>query len=306
MQRPLLVALALTGLGTIACSNDETQRTLPSIQLAMNPSVAPIYDDEELTLYEVRREVQLPILAPSAEEQAELDAAPAPPPFQRKPWITLDDVRVQLTWTLTNLDDSPHTVEVLIDPWNEFGRYFPGLMVVDADDGEFLPNLSGIDNLYILEGKSQGAASRRHGTYTFDDLDELATDFATVMNLIASPPPALDGGEEEGNAALVYANHAFAVQNHSTRDPLVDPWVPGVIPGLVGFDLALRTEEPATVAIEVIVEVVDRGNDKVIQNGDDGTPLPAPEAVITLGSAGPAAAAPAATAESAAAPPTMQ
>ena len=289
MQRPLLVSLALAALSTLACGNDEAQHTLPSIQLAMNRSVAPIYDDEDLTYYEVRREVQLPISAPNAEERAALDRATPPPPFERQPLITLDDVRVQLTWTLTNLDDTAHTVEVLIDPWNEFGRYFPGLMVIDAEEGEYLPNVSGIDHLYILEGKSQGEASRRHGTYTFDDLDELARDFATVMNLIASPPPTLDGEEEGNNGALLYANHAFAVQNRSTRDPLVDPWVPGVIPGLVGFDLALRTEAPATVAIEVIAEVVDRGNSKVIMKGGNDTPLPAPETVITLGSAGPGA-----------------
>lgn len=284
-SRPLLTSLALVGIGAFGCANDETQRTLPSIQLAMNPSVAPSYDDEELTYYEVRREVQLPIAAPSAEERRALDAMTPAPPFERQPWVTLDDVRVQLTWTLTNLDDAPHTVEVLIDPWNEFGRYFPGFMVLDAEEGEYLPNLSGIDNLYILEGKSQGEASRRRGTYTFDDLDELATDFATVMHLIASPPPPLGETEEGNNDALVYANHAFAVQNRSTRDPLVDPWLPSVIPGLVGFDLALRTEEPATVAIEVIAEIVDRGADKVLKKDDDATPLPVPETVITLGSA---------------------
>jgi hypothetical protein len=265
-----------------ACGEDETQRTLPSIQLAMNASVAPLYDDGEMTLIEVRREVLLPIRAPSAADLEELQSS-APVPFPRRPWITLSDVRVQLTWTLTNLDEEARTVEVLIDPWNEFGRYFPGLMAVNPDEDEYIPNLSGIDYLYRLEGKGRGEASRRHGTYTFDDMDELARDFATVMHLIAEPPAPMDD-DEESNEALVYANHAFAFQNHSTRDPLVDPWLPEVIPGLVGFDLGLRTEEPATVAIEMVVEVVDLGEKKVRIDGE-GTALERPEEVITLGAA---------------------
>ncbi|HEY8944448.1 MAG TPA: hypothetical protein VIM73_09300 [Polyangiaceae bacterium] len=273
----VLFALLLAG-----CGEDESQRTLPSIQLAIAPSVAPFYDDGELALYEVRRLVPLPILAPTESQRAALETEP-PPPFVRNPWITLDDVRVQLSWTLTNLDDEPRRVEVLIDPWNEFARYSPGLMIVDAQDGEAIPNLSGIDFLYRLEGKGSGASSRRHGTFTFDDMDELARDFATVMNLAENPPPAL--GSEEGDGALLYANHAFSVENHSTRDPLVQAWIPSVIPALTGFDLGLRTEEPATVAIEVVVEVVDLGSNRVQSDGDDGRLLEAPEEIISFGAA---------------------
>ena len=266
------------------CAEDEAQRTLPSVQLAMNAGVSPFYDDGDLTMYEVRRAVELPILAPSAAELSELGRHPVVP-FDRAPWVTLADVRVQITWTLTNLDDQVRTVEVLIDPWNEFARYSPGLMLVDAEDGEYLPNLSGIDYLYRLEGKSRGEASRRHGTYTFDDMDELARDFATVMHLVEQPPPPIDG--EEGDGALVYANHAFAFQNHSSRDALVKPWIPRVIPGLTGFEVALRTEEPATVAIELVVEVVDLGARRVQAEGAGGERLAPPETVITLGASAP-------------------
>lgn len=281
---PAFAIAILSALAAIGCGDDETQRTLPSIQLAMDPSVTPVYDDGELTLYEVRVPVELPIVAPTRIQRRSLEENPVPP-FERMPWVTLSDVRVQLTWTLTNLDDRAHTVQVLVDPWNEFARYFPGLMVVDAERGEYIPNLSGIDYRYRLEGKSRGPASRRHGTYTFDQMDELARDFATVMNLIANPPPPLGGEEGDGDGTLVYANHAFAFQNHSSRDPLVAPWIPEVIPALTGFDIALRTEEPATVAIEVVAEVVDLGSDKVQAKGDDRDLLEPPETVITLGAA---------------------
>jgi len=281
---PAAPALALLAgaLLSAGCGSDETQRTLPPVQVAMNPAVAPVYDDGELTLYEVRLPVALPILAPSAADRDRLAGEPVDP-YGRMPWVTLDDVRVQLSWTLTNLDDAPHTVEVLVDPWNEFARYFPGLQLVDADNGEYLPNVSGLDYLYLLAPRSEGERSRLHGVYTFDDMDEMARDFATVMNLIENPPPPLAGAE--GDATLVYVNHAFAFQNHSDRDPLVRRWVPEVVPALTGFDVGLRTTEPATIAIELVIELVDRGAGRVETDG--GALLEPPARVITVGAAGP-------------------
>ncbi len=267
------------------CQDQAEERTLPSVQVAMDRSVPPIYDDGELVLYEVRVGSQLPILAPTATERATLDAAPMDP-YGRTPWVTLDDVRLQLSWTITNLDDERHTVELLIDPWNEFAKYFPGLQLVDADNAEFLPNLSGIDYLYVVEGKGQGEASRRHGTFTFDDLDEMARDFATVMNLVANPPAPPDE-DPEADPTIGFVNHAFAFQNHSSRDPLVQRWVPSVVPALTGFDVGLRTFEPAAIAIEIVAEVVDLGSEKVQIAGRSGALLEAPTEIITVGEVAP-------------------
>jgi len=271
-------------LASSGCNGAGEQRTLPSVQVAMDRNVAPIFDDGELTLYEVRVGNQLPILAPKPSERAALDAEVVEP-YGRRPWVETDDIGVQLSWTITNLDDEAHTVELLIDPWNEFGKYFPGLQVIDAEEGEFLPNLSGFDYLYVVEGKDKGAGSRRHGTITFDEMDEMARDFGTVMSLIADPPPA----PEEGESPIVaYVNHAFAFQNHSDRDPLVRRWVPKVVPALTGFDVGLRTREPAAIAIEVVAEVIDRGSDKLQVEGRDGALLEEPTEIVTVGSAAPA------------------
>jgi hypothetical protein len=282
--RALLVGgAALASLALAGCSGTSEEKTLPSIQVAMDQSLAPVYDDEEMQLYEVRLGVQLPILAPSDAERAKLGPMD---PYGTAPWVRLEDVRLQLSWTLTNLDDEPHTVEVLVDPWNEFAKYFPGLQLVDSENGEYLPNLSGIDYLYSIEGASAGEASRRHGTYTFDDLDEMARDFATTMNLLATPPESMSGDPED-DPTVTYVNHAFAFQNHSERDLLVKAWVPPVVPALTGFDIALRTFEPAKVAIEVVAEVVDTGSGKVKTEGRDGALLEAPTQVITVGTAAP-------------------
>jgi len=187
-----------------------------------------------------------------------------------------------VSWTLSNLDAEEHVVEVLIDPWNEFGRYYPGLQLTDAENEEYQPNFSGIDKRYVVGGKDTGAASRVHGTYTFSDLSEMATDLATVMNLIENPPE-MEGNAEEEDLRVTYANHAFHWQNRSYEDLLVKPWVPATVAGLTGLDIGFRTTSAATVAIEVAVELVDNRGDRIRADDDDSPLLPPTEEIITVG-----------------------
>jgi len=271
----LLFACALA---SSACGQDEHTRILDPVQVAMDENVPPIYEDDEMTLYEVKRGVGFPIVAPSADVMASLNETPMDP-YGRQPWITLEDVRVQLSWTLTNLDNEDRVVELIIDPWNEFGRYYPGMTLVDAENGEFLPNLSGIDVRYVLEGANEGKGSRRQGTFTYEDLDEMARDFGTVMALIAEPPLGADGE----SMLPTYVNHAFDTQNRSENDVLVSGWVPNTVAGLTGIDMGIRTTEPARVALEVVVEITDQGTDKVRREGDRDALLPKNETIITIG-----------------------
>jgi hypothetical protein len=280
----------LVTLATVACGGADETRMLPPAQVAMNQTVGPIYSDDEMMIFEVKRGLPFPILAPEAGQQG---SGAASPPYPRAPWITLDDVRVQVSWMVSNLDNVPRNVEVLIDPWTEFGRYWPGLTLIDAENGEYAPNQSGINYYYPLEAASAGEGSRRHGTYTYDDLDELARDFATVMNLIQTPPtmPIGGGALEEGESLLPnYVNHAFNFQNHSNRDPLVQAWVPSVTAGLTGIDFGLRSLSPGAdgehapnIALEIVVEVTDLGNDKVRAEGDDAPLLAPTTEIITIG-----------------------
>lgn len=279
MRRPNASFLVLCSLAA-ACSAQQSERLDPAV-VGMDESVAPIYDDGELTLYEVKTSLQLPVRAP-AQSEAEQLWQDSVEPFERMPWVTNRDIRVQVSFTLSNLDAEEHIVELLIDPWNEFGRYWPGLQVIDAEEGEVLPNLSGINERFLVPGTNEGEASRVHGTFTFDDMDELAIDFATVMNIIENVEPPADAGEMDPR--VTYANHAFSRANRSYDSPLVAPYRPEVIPGLVGFDFGLRTEAPVNVAVEVLVEVIDVDDNRLIE--DDDRPLPVPEAQITVGSAG--------------------
>jgi hypothetical protein len=281
---PVLALATLSAL-TTGCGADDHQESLPLVQVGMTKKVAPIYDDGETKIFEVKKGIAFPILQPDSATERQLEQKDTEP-YGRAPWIEVDDVEVQVSWTISNLDDEQHVVELLVDPWNEFGRYYPGLQVTDADEGKYMPNFSGIDKRYIVEPKSNGDASRAHGVYSYDDLKEVAIDFATVMALIKSPPEA-PGGDDMEDVTVTYTNHAFQWQNRSFNDLLVKPWVPATIAGLTGLDLGFRTEEPATIAIEVEVEVVDKRGDRVKRDGEKGSLLPPSDEVITVGVAPP-------------------
>ncbi len=282
--RAPMACLGLFAALSLGCGDQDHEESLPVVQVGMTPAVEPIYEDDELQIYEVKKGVAFPILAPGAAARQELNELPMEP-YGRRPWITTDDVHVQVTWTISNLDEEEHVVELLIDPWNEFGRYYPGLQLTNADNEEFMPNFSGIDKRYVVGGKGSGAASRKHGTYTFADLEEAATDLATVMALLADPP-VVEGDAEEEDPTVSYANHAFHWQNRSSNDPLVARWVPSTVAGLTGLDIGFRTYEPATVAIEVVIELVDKNGKRVQTKDQLQKPLLAPtDEIITVGTA---------------------
>ena len=277
-------------LSSIGCGEADETRMLPPSQVAMNQSVAPIYSDDELTIFEVKKPLQFPILAPEEGMPGAQDGQYEP--YGRVPWITLEDVRVQISYTVSNLDAEQHNVHLIIDPWTEFGRYWPGLTLIDAEEGEYAQNLSGFDSYFVLPGVNEGEASRRHGVITYDDMDEVARDFATVMNLIKFPPapPAGSDPADVENPLPTYVNHAFHFQNQSHRDPLVPAWVPSVVAALTGVDFGLRTEEAGAdgehapnIALEIVAEVTDLGAGKVRREGAEEALLPATTEIITVG-----------------------
>jgi hypothetical protein len=271
--RSLALGATFAGLGC----GDENTRQLPPAAVALAETVPPVYDDGELTIYEAKTSLMLPIIAPGDTAMSELAAAPSDP-FDRLPWITNDDVGVQVNWTLSNLDERDHNVWVMVDPYNEFGRYEPAI-VVTGD--EATRDLSGIDMLFLLPGTASGEAeSRIVGTFTFDDMDELARDFAAVFKILRDAAP-IDDMEEDPRSTLV--NYAFNVRNRSYNSPLLEPYRPLVVPGLTGFDFGVRAFEPANVALEIVVEVRDQRGDRVAERGQSVRLLEPPGEVISAG-----------------------
>jgi hypothetical protein len=240
-------------------------------------SFAPTYDDNELTIYETKTSLQLPIVAPRPEQLDRLSNEGSDP-FERMPWVDRNDVHVQVNWTLSNLDAGSHNVWVMVDPSNEFGRYEPA---VHVSDDEAMRDFSGIDMLFAVPGLDDAAEPRITGTLTFDDMDELAVDFATVFKILQDALPVAEE-EEDPRASLI--NHAFNLRDRSYRSPLLDPYRPSVVPGLVGFDFGLRTSEPANVALEIVVELRDEG-DRVARRGESVPLLEPPEAIISAADA---------------------
>jgi hypothetical protein len=271
----LLASAALGGLIT-GCGDEETHR-LPPLSVALADTLPPVYDDGELTIYEAKTSLMLPIVAPSDAELTSLSAEPSDP-FEREPWVTSEDIELQVTWTLSNLDAADRSVWVMIDPYNEFGRYEPAIVVTDE---EAVRDLSGIDMLFLLPGTGSEAGQaepRVVGTFTFDDMAELAVDFATVFKILRDGAP-VDETEDDPRETLI--NYAFNVRNRSYNSPLLAPYHPALTPGLVGFDFGVRTSEPANVALEIVVEVRDRRGDRIARQGQTVRLLERPETVIS-------------------------
>ncbi|HMJ53914.1 MAG TPA: hypothetical protein VK540_17645 [Polyangiaceae bacterium] len=260
-----VLAGLLAASGAVGCGAESDKQTYDPVALGMTSNDPPLYDDGESTIYEVTRAVSFPINVPTSADLATLSAVV--PPYTRTPWITNKDVKVQVTWTISNLDKQAHNVEILLDPWNEFARYVPG---VNMGEEETVPDLSGIDILLRVEGMS-----RKKGIFTFDDMDEVATDLATVENIIGL-------GTVDGVNGLV--NHAFEIHNRSSEDRLIKGYIPPIIAGLVGFDVGLRAFGQGNVALEIIVEITDFVGNRVSTEQPlklDGTMWITPEATLT-------------------------
>ena len=121
----------------------------------------------------------------------------------------------------------------------------------------------------------------------------MAIDFATVQAMIKNPPPLPGGVETDPDMMTdplpIYANHAFNLINHSYNDVLIAPYIPQVIAGLTGIDFGFRTTEKATIALDIQIEIVDLGQERVEQAGESKQLLAPTTAVVTVGSAVPSA-----------------
>jgi len=236
------LAGSLACLLAASCANNDANQVDPPTAVAMNDKVAPAYQDGETTIYQVQTPVQLPVRKPTADEAKGLGKSE---PYPHAPFLLASDLRIEIRFTLSNLDDKEHAVELLVDPWNEFVRYRPKVEVIN--DEETQPDFSGFDKFFLLPPKS-----RVQGALTPDDTQELEIDLATVEGIAAKPPTGADA-----NVNGLF-NHVFNIQNRSNaKDPLIAPYLPKVVPGLTGFDLGLRSGEAANVAVEVIVDVQD-------------------------------------------------
>ncbi len=263
--RLALFALSLAGLGVACNGSGASDQVTPPIDLGMTSKMASFYSDPNLTLYQVQLQVRLPVRRPTASDLSSAGPAPKGTPYPRAPYLLADDESLEVHYTISNLDAQEHAVWLLVDPWNEFVRWQPGISVVS--DEQTTPNM-GYDLPFVVP-----AQSRVDGTLTSDDMHEIAIKLASVENVLGSPQAKAAAAADAGVMAQSFdatglANNIFMPQNRSNGyDPLYTPWIPPVVAGLTGFDLGLRTTEAANVAIEITVAIKDLNGDRFVASG---------------------------------------
>jgi hypothetical protein len=299
----LFALLALTLAA--ACEGDGADQVTSPVALGMTSSINPYYSDGELTLYQVETPVALPVRKPTQAEEKALGPAPKGTPYPHAPFLTAQDESVEVHFVLSNVDDTTHNVWLLIDPWNEFVRWKPGVTVVS--DEETIPN-NGYDQEFVLPPKS-----RVEGTITSDDMQEIATKLASVETFLASPQAMqTDGGTTDNSLdPTEVCNNIFDYQNRSNDvppDPIYAPWIPPVIAGVTGFDLGLRLEggeddatpaadggapvtaqadagSAANIAVEITMEVQDLNGNRFVPQDTNEPELGVPPKVLSPPSA---------------------
>src|SRR4051794_17280127 len=117
MRARTFLGLGLVLVGaSVGCANEGETQVIPPVVLGMTETTAPAYDDGEVQIYESYLPVPLPLRRPTDEERPKGDADPYP----RPPFHVAGDTRITARFTISNLEDKPHNVEMLLDPWNEF------------------------------------------------------------------------------------------------------------------------------------------------------------------------------------------
>jgi hypothetical protein len=257
------------------CSSGSADQVTGPVALGMTSSMAPYYADGNTTIYQAQKPVELPVRKPTSSERS--NPPPKGTPYKHSPYLLASDERLELHYTITNVDSGTHYVWLLIDPWNEFVRWAPGVTVVNDD--VTVPN-NGYDLAFAIPGKS-----RVEGTITSDDFLEIATKLASVQAVLGNALTAMPGptgmvSVTPPGATSSYpmvdprtlCNNIFFYQNRANSgDALYMPWIPSVIAGVTGFDLGIRTYESANVGVEITVDEVDLNGNRFVVADDTGT-----------------------------------
>jgi len=248
------------------CAADEAYVGVggPITTVGIAEDTAPYFTSEDTgALYLVESRIELELDAPTGgdirrltNEAAEMDP---PLPFERVPWVRRGDLLLEVDWAVTNLTDSEIRAAVVINGFNEFHEYMPGFTV---DDDDIILDFAQWERDLELE-----PFETRVGTVRIEDMEEVMTDLATVVN------------------GLPNANMAVHFESQSAIDPRVQAYIPSIVPGLTGFRVGLRaqglpipdapTAGRGLVILEVSVHVRDERG-RLVDEGEDPWELPQP------------------------------
>jgi hypothetical protein len=232
----VVIGIVAAAVCALAACNDE-RRYLGEggvYQVALDEDTQAAFSDDEAALFIVETRIELPFREPSETTLMDLRQAGRNVddlPFRRMPWIERGDAELEIDFTLINFEDREVQVAVIVNGFNEFHEYVPGVSVIDEEP---VADFSQWERLYRLE-----PMERMHRTIREEELDEVAVDLATVVN--GAP----------NSQEVVY------FENKSADDERSRPFIPAVIPGLCGFRLGLRADQAARVLLEASVRVRD-------------------------------------------------
>lgn len=251
MRRLGLFILLVGVVAFSGCTDEQFIGEDGFIAFALTDTTPAFVEGEEESLFLVEERVELPIRVPSDTQMADLvsGAGDVTIPFARLPWVERHDYELELDYVLINLDDSSSSVDLVVNGFNEFHEYFPGVIF---DDDEIIPEFAQWERFIVLE-----PLERRFGTIREEEFDEIAVDLATVVNGVTNP------------------NQTVHPDNHSSTDRRSQDFIPEVIPALTGVRVGLRATGTSNVVIEITVRVRDVSS-RIVSPGN-AWELPVPE-----------------------------
>lgn len=238
---------ALAAVSALAGCNLEQRYVTPPGGGLFNAAITettPVFlEAEEDALYMVESPILFPVRAPRPEEMTALLSEAPVLPFPRRPWVERDDYQIEIDFVLSNLEDRRVLTTITVNGINEFNEYVPSAQIIDDD---LVVDFANWERTYLL-----GPGERRTVTVREEELDEVAIDLASVVNMTAD---GLDCG--------TIANTLTYFMNQSGIDDRSIPCVPALIPGLVGVKVGLRVQAPlGELPPRVVVEASVRMRD---------------------------------------------
>lgn len=247
MPHPRLARAALLALScSLGCLEEQRyQDTSALVQLTADAQPAYVTEDDD-PIYRVDLPFELRITPPSSEALAKLSAQ-SNPPDPRLPWVSLHDLDLQLDYALQNDSDQSTVAMITLNGINEFRYYAPGP-----------------ENFHQWERRVALAPHQRvTGTVTEEELDEIAVDLATAAN--GAP-----------NSNLVVER-----RSQSSLDPRVQPYIPRVVPGLVGIRAGIETGRALPLTLAITLRVQDHG-ERAAKRGETRWELPVPQPFVPV------------------------
>ena len=125
------------------------------------------------------------------------------------PFVTRDDLELSVEWTVKNLSDADGVARVQMNGANEWYAYNPAAFVVDVEDQDAPPPLTGDVPLEIAAG------DERSGVFREDQLAEASLDLELITRAGVTPFAALldvheDWDEMTDTAGMTVPSAAFA------------------------------------------------------------------------------------------------